>query len=756
MRGYLAWDDQHLDDGLSVEFRYTEAYKENTGRGLASRELACLRVALPAAAAPVQDGDLLVGRRVFRPLGVAPSYWDDDTDGLDNVSFYADIGRMERVMNRPSQTEESRAAIAQMIDFWKTENVNAKARAKFDETMRREMPSDLWNIDSGVIFGLYRLVFSQLDYDKLVRLGLPGLKNEVLSRLEDQSLDADQRDFLSSLGGLIDLLSDILGQYEERLGAMIAEGKDPAWIGPMLESVSRLRAGPPACFRDALQLVWFYSGMTGGRDFGRMDVYFGDLYAQDVDSGKLTEEEAVELLLSFYRLMQDTDSRDGRIVMGGLGRRNPENADRVSLAIMKAGLRFRQLKPEFSLRMYKGMSEEVIHLAFRMLEDGMTYPLLFNDEASTRAVENTMHVSAEEAMQYGFFGCGEYVLGHRSIGTPNDIINLAKALEVTLHEGIDPIRHCPHGLNLGPVESFDTFDKLLSAYERQVEYFTEIAARHQRLVYDTVSENSAMLMMSLLMDDCVERAKPLVSGGVRYMAGTYETYGNTTVADSFTAIREMVYEKKLLTLRELVDILDADFAGHEDLRQKLLRCPKFGNDDPVADAMAKTVNTHVFETTARQAKAQGLSSYLVVMINNGANVDLGKNTLATADGRRAFTFLSNGNNPMAGQDHKGLPALLRSIASTRMELTAGTAQNLKLTKDLFTKHPDAVRDLIDTAFDMGILSLNISVLSRGEMEDAMIHPELHQNLFVRVGGFSARFVNLDPGTQADMLARALY
>ena len=196
MRGYLAWDDQHLDDGLSVELRYTEAYKENTGRGLASRELKCLRVSLPAAAAQVQEGDLLVGRRVFRPLGVAPSYWDDDTDGLDNVSFYADIGRMERVMNRPSQTEESRAAIAQMIDFWKTENVNAKARAKFDETMRREMPSDLWNIDSGVIFGLYRLVFSQLDYDKLVRLGLPGLKNEVLSRLEDETLNADQRKLL--------------------------------------------------------------------------------------------------------------------------------------------------------------------------------------------------------------------------------------------------------------------------------------------------------------------------------------------------------------------------------------------------------------------------------------------------------------------------------------------------------------------------------------------------------------------------------
>ena len=756
MRGYLAWDDAHLEDSLDVEFRYTQAYRESENLGLAARELNCLRISLPAAVAPLRGGDLLAGRRMFRPLGVAPSYWDDDTDGLDNVSFYADLGRLERVMNRPSQSPESRAAIADLIAFWKKENVNAKVRAKFDAVMNREMPSDLWSVDSGVIFGLYRLVFSQLDYDKLVQLGLPGLRAEVLSRLDDPSLTEEQTDFLQSLCSLTDLLADILGLYENQFRRKLEEGADPEWIQPVLDSLARLKTGAPACFRDALQLVWFYSAMTGGRDFGRMDVYLGDLYVRDLDNGTITEDEAIELLLSFYRLMQDTDSRDGRIVMGGLGRRNPENADRVSLAIMKAGMIFRELKPEFSLRMYKGLSEEVVSLALKMLADGMTYPLLFNDEASVRSVQNTMHVSPCEAEQYGFFGCGEYVLGHRSIGTPNDIINLAKALEVTLHEGTDPVRHCPHGLNLGSPESFDTFDRLLAAYERQVEYFTEIAARHQRLVYDTVRENGAMLLMSLLMDDCVARAKPLVSGGVRYLAGTYETYGNTTVSDSLVAIREIVYERKILSLRRLVEILDADFAGHEDLRQQLLRCPKFGNDDPVADEMARTVNTHVFETTARQAGIQGLSSYLVVMINNGANVDLGRNTLATADGRHAFTYLSNGNNPMAGMDHNGLPALLRSLASTRMDLTAGTAQNLKLSKDLFINHPDVVLDLIDTAFDMGILSLNISVMDRGEMEDAMIHPELHRNLFVRVGGFSARFVNLDKGTQADMLSRALY
>ena len=756
MRGYFSWDDLHLEDSLAVEFQYTEVYRRYTGSPLALRELKCLEVALPAAAQPVQEGDLFVGRRVFRPLGVAPSYWNDDGDGLDNVSYYADFSRLERVMARPSQTEENRKKIAELIAFWKKENVNGKVRAKFDDTMRREMPSDLWANDSGVIFGLYRLVFSQLDYDKLVRLGLPGLKAEVLSRLEDASLDGEQKSFLGALSSLIDLLLSVLARYERDLRDMLSSGAEEKWVRPILESVSRLQKGAPETFRDALQLVWFYSALAGGRDFGRMDVYLGDLYAKDIDGGAMTEEEGISLLLSFYRLMLDSDTRDGRVVMGGLGRRNPENADKVSLAIMKAGMRFRELKPEFSLRVYDGLSKEVMDLALTMLEDGMTYPLLFNDEASVRAVEKNMRVSPEEAKQYGFFGCGEYVLGHRSVGTPNDIINLAKALEVTLHGGTDPIRGCPHGLDLGKPEDFDTFDKLLDAYKKQVEYFTEIAARHQRLVYDTVAENGVMLMMSLLMDDCVARAKPLCSGGVRYLAGTYETYGNTTVADSLTAIRRVVYDEKRLTLRDLVKALDADFAGYEDLRLRLMNCPKFGNDDPEADETARLVNTHVFETTARQAEKQGLSSYLVVMINNGANVDLGKNTLATADGRHAYTYLSNGNNPMAGMDRCGLPAMLRSVSSTRMDLTAGTAQNLKLSREMFLKHRDAVEDLIRTAFDMGILSLNISVLDRGEMEDAMVHPEMHQNLFVRVGGFSARFVNLDPGTQADMLARALY
>ena len=755
---YFDWDDRHLDNALAPEFAYTQVYRQMTGKGLAAREAACLAVALPAAAMPIEPSDWFVGRRVYRPLGVSPSYWNDETDGLDHVSYYADLDRLARVRDRADQTEQQRAAIDELIRFWEHEHVNAKVRDAFDDQLRRELPSDYWTRDSGVIFGLYRLAGAQLNYDQLVRLGLPGFRALIGERLAAPDLDETQKDFLQGLLSLLDVLTGLLRHYEGELEALLADAAatDQARLTAMLACVRNLQTSAPSSFMEAIQLVWLYSSFSGTLDFGRTDEYLGDWYVHDLDAGVINHEQALTLLLSFYRLMQKVHNRDTRMILGGRGRRNEANADRFALIAMEASAIHGEMQPQVSLRMYRGMSPEVRKAGMDFLEKGMSYPLLYNDEASIRAVMRGMKVSEQDAEQYAFFGCGEYVLNHQSMGTPNDIINLAKALEVPQHGGVDPVTGRPHGLDLGQPEDFATFDQLLTAYKRQAEYFTEVAARHQRLVYDTIRASGSMLMMSMLMDDCIARGRSAIDGGIRYLAGTYETYGNITTADSLSAIRRLVYEDKRMTLRQLVQILDADFVGYEQERQMMQACPKFGNDDPACDALAHEINLHIFDFTAAQAEKQGLASYLVVMINNDANVVLGRKTQATADGRRAWTYLSNGNGPMAGMDRNGLAAMLRSMASTEMSHTAGTAQNIKLNRDLFTKHRDELDDLIDTAFDLGILSLNVTVMNKGDMEDAMLHPENYQSLFVRVGGFSARFVQLDPGTQQDVLHRTLY
>ena len=748
---YFDWDDRNLKDDLAPEFEFTRRYQALADAPRAAREAACLAVSLPAMALPIEPGDWFFGRRRYRPIGIAPMYWNNETDGLDHIAYYADLDRLERVAARPTLTGGQREALEALIAFWRTENVNSLVRARFDPAMRREMPSDYWEVDSGAIFGLYRYAGAQLDYDKLVRLGLPGLRGEVEARLA-AGADGEGEAFLRGLLSVLDTLDGLLARYQAEAEAL----PDSRAARLMREAARDLRVSPPRSYHQAVQLVWLYSAFSGTVDFGRADVFLGDWFCHDLDAGVLSPEQAMEITLAFYRMMQQVHNRDCRMILGGLGRRNPGQADRFAIFAMEASAVHGELQPQVSLRMYPGMDPRVRDAGMALLARGMTYPILYNDPASVEAVMDGMGVSRAEAEQYGFFGCGEYVITACSMGTPNDIINLAKALEVTLHNGVDPATGRPHGLALGEFRSFERFEDLYAAYRKQVEYFAGISAAHQRLVYDVANEKASMLMMSLLNDDCVARARAAADGGIRYLAGTYETYGNITAADSLLAIRRAVYEERRFTQDQLLRLLDTDFEGHEDDRQYLLGLPKFGNDDPEADAMAHEVNAHICQTTRALAAPNGLASYNVVIINNSANTILGRRTLASADGRHAWAPLSNGNNPSPGMDRCGLTCMLHSLASTDMRLTAGTAQNLRLGRKLFLGRRDLVDALIDAAFDLGLLSLNITVADQEELEDAMIHPEAHAGLFVRVGGFSARFIDLEPDVQLDVLRRTTY
>lgn len=753
---YTIYDNLESAHDFQYELAFTKAYRDSGDAYRCVREARCLELYIPEMLRPVQPNDLFVGRRVYPTLGVSPMYWNDETDGLDHIGYYADFDRMEAFRSRTKLPEETAAAVDEMIAFWKGEHSNGRVRAAFDAQMQREMPSDLWNLESGVIFCLYRLAGAPLDYEKLVEKGLPGLKQEIEQRRQRGRLTDEQNAFLDSLKRLIDVIEKALLNYAQELARMAETDAAPQELLKMREICLGLCEHAPRTLREGIQLVWLYSAISGTNDFNRTDMYLGHLYAQDVRNGVLSEDEAIALLSSFFDLMRETHVRDTRVIIGGVGRKNEEECDAFGKVVIKTCMKLRQINPQLTLRMYPGMNPEIRDMAMDLLESGMTYPLLYNDAANIPSVMKTMRIDREEAQQYCFFGCGEYIINHKSMGTPNNIINLLKALEVTLHNGVDPVTARPSGLALGEFRNFKTFDELYGAYRTQVEYFARISARHQKLVYDVVNEQASMLMMSLLMDDCIERAKGVLDGGVVHLAGTYETYGNVSTADSLAAIREAVYNRQLFTQDELLQMLDCDFEGYEEQRKLLLSMPKFGNDDPSVDQLVRDIDEHIASFTAAQAEVVGLDSYLVVIINNSANTVLGRHTAASADGRRAFTYMSNGNGPMAGMDRKGILPLINSLSAIDPSITGGVAENLKFTKEMFSRHRAKLNSLIDIMFDRGTLSLNISVVDPGELQDAMAHPERHQNLMVRVGGFSARFVTLEKDVQEDVLRRTLY
>jgi len=157
-----------------------------------------------------------------------------------------------------------------------------------------------------------------------------------------------------------------------------------------------------------------------------------------------------------------------------------------------------------------------------------------------------------------------------------------------------------------------------------------------------------------------------------------------------------------------------------------------------------------------QAATIGLDYYLVVVINNDANTDLGKQTIASADGRNAFSGLNNGNSPSVGKDKNGITALLNSLVKPATDIHAGAVVNMKFSQELFRKHPDKVKSLLDTYFDFGGAQAMLTVVNKTDLEKAMENPENYSNLFVRVGGFSARFVDLRKEVQLEILHRTLY
>jgi pyruvate-formate lyase len=309
---------------------------------------------------------------------------------------------------------------------------------------------------------------------------------------------------------------------------------------------------------------------------------------------------------------------------------------------------------------------------------------------------------------------------------------------------------------LDKYNDFASFDDLYKAYKEQVEYHVEQLALHEELEYIYAAKGARYLYFSMLYDDCIEEGEAIFSGGVRYLGGTLESYGNTNAADSLVAIRELVYEKEKFTLDEVVKMLDANFEEYEKERNMMLDCPKYGNDNSVADQMLVEIDRHVCEYTRKQKENTNLHSYLIVIINNDANVVMGGNTPASPDGRKAFNYLNNGNAPMSGRDQNGVTAFLNSIVKPDPTIHAGAVQNMKFSREMFTKYRNKLEILLKIYWEKGGTQAMLTVMGREDLENAMENPEKYQHLVVRVGGFAERFVDLPRETQQEILERTLY
>lgn len=583
--------------------------------------------------------------------------------------------------------------------------------------------------------------------------GLEGLKKLIRSQKPNT--------FLNSCVESLTLLQEVIDRQielvrEAKLDAARSRLQD---LELMERDLAVIRTQKPATFHQALQLFWIYALVAGVINYGRMDDVLGPYLQRDLEDDLITEEEAYRYLKSLWKMIENRRTTvNGRIIVGGEGREHPEEGDTFARICLRVCRDTRYVEPQFTLRFSKNTPADIMDMAYDCIGSGATYPTLYNDDVNIEAVMYGMRVSREIAEQYVPFGCGEFVIQGKSVGTPNTLLNLLKLLNITLNAGIDPMdgkaKNGP--VSIPECSAFTTFDELYDTYKELLDYYFDLSVEAQKHSYEVMNQEASFLFTSILMDDCITRGRALLDGGVQILGGTNETYGNINASDALYAIRKLVYEDKVYTLQQLHEAQLADFEGYEQLRRDLLHADKYGNDKPECDALANDLYEFVAKGIRQRGIDAGLGYYLIVISNNQTNTDWGHQTFASLDGRKTGVFMNPANNPQGGAAKSGPTACLNSLSRFQAKYHGGSVQNIKFTPRMFNEDRDKIRILFDTYFKKGGCQLMVTVVDHGVLEDAQKHPEKYPDLIVRVAGYSAVFVNLTRDIQDELLSRMLY
>lgn len=735
---------------------YTEAYKRNAAASPALREAMCLKAQYPAILEPLRAKDVFAGCRSGGEIVYTgtirwfsyPGYTPEHKVAGKQGGYCFDFSAMERY----GHSEEDKCAIEELTAFWDRE-CSVGVLFSPDSTVRKSAPEG--NSVDGRNIGFCMA----MDFDALVRRGIPGLRSDVMERKAQAAKAHDDTSFCDGLLIALDVFCDVCAWYSQQardVSRGAADAGERQRFSGMADDLDGLQKNEVGSFRQAIQLVWLYNLIASGKhiEWPRLDVALGDWYAHDIDNGVIDEAEALRLLCGFWRLIHENgEAAVCRITVGGRGRRNEANADRFALAAMEATRRVRLVTPQLTLRLCKGQNAKLLDCAYEVIGEGCVYPMLYNDDVVIPGVMQSLHADEKTAEQYFPLGCGEYMLARVSPSLLDLNWNIPRALDAALRNGSNA-EGCKIGIETGDAKAFSTFDELYHAFMRQIEYSARLGVGQYEDICALFKGRVPFLFASLLTYDCLERNRQLFDGGLRYVGGCLMGHGFTNAADSLTAIKQEVYGRKNLSLEQLIQVQDNDFQGEEALHKRLLGAPKFGNDDFESDALFSRMWKDIHDIVFRAHIGSSLDFLTASCVNPGGYY-MGRDTGATADGRRAGEPFAIGNSPTAGRDQKGITALCNSVAKVS-PVNGGATTNFKLSHELFKPSPQYVKAIFGVYFASGGQHATLTVVNQDDLKAAMKEPGKYPHIIVRLGGWSARFIDLERDVQDEILRRTFY
>lgn len=605
------------------------------------------------------------------------------------------------------------------------------------------------------------------DYAKVLDLGYLGIREEVERRLDSAEIsDPDfprKENFWRAAISICDA-GALLGERYAEVAAKMAEEADSSAererLITMAQTCRRVPATGARTFAEAVQSLWLAHVLTCGEDginansLGRLDQILYPFYVRDKQEGRLTREEAVEIMAELAcRLYLDYDVQ--AITLGGVDRSGHSAVNELSHVILDATEKV-DFARDVSVRLDRETPAEFVDHAAGLIARGGGIPFIFNDECFIPALTKR-GIATADARDYAPIGCIELTVPGRA--NPHAVsgwFNAAKCLELAVFDGCDPATGTRLGPPTGTLGDHGNYRELYEAYCRQVEHFAPRMVYHCNRGELMQREAGPLPCWSVLTDDCIERGRDITDGGPVYNYHSVCFLGTANVADSLAAIKKLVFEDGRLEPGDLTAALREDFAGREPLRQLLLNgAPKYGNDGAEVDDIAAEVCRDFIDLMDGMRSLLG-GRYFVHLFSFRCNVDFGHTVGALPDGRRAGQPLAYSLSAQQGRDRTGVTAMLRSLARLPHEEAAGASAAIVELDPKVLQGPEGVQrlsQLIQSAIRMGVGQLQWNVVTTERLEKAQEDPERYGNITVRVAGYSQMFRLVPPELQEHIIAR---
>lgn len=758
----------------------TEFTKANPGMPKIILRAKCFRHCCETAPLVIMDNELIVGAPNGAPRAGAFSpdiSWRWLRDELETIG--------DRSQDPFYISEEDKQYLKDVIfPYWEGKSLDEHCEDQYRDAGVWELSGESFVSDCS-----YHQVNGGGDsnpgYDViLMKKGMLDIQNEAKAHLEKLDYsnpeDIDKIYFYKAVVETTEgvmIYARRMSEYAKELAEKETNPKRKAELEQISKNCAHVPAHKPRNFWEAIQSVWTVESLLvveenqTGMSIGRVDQYMYPFYKADIESGRLNNYQAFELagcmLIKMSEMMWLTSEGASKffagyqpfvnMTVGGVTRQGAEAVNDLTYLLMDAVRHVKIYQPSLACRIHNKSPEKYLRKIVDVVRAGMGFPACHFDDTHIKMML-AKGVSIEDARDYCMMGCVEpQKAGRLYQWTSTSYTQWPIAIELVLNHGVPLWYGKQVTPDLGDLSQYKTYEQFDAAVKEQIKYITKLTAAATTISQRVHRDMAPKPLMSIMYEGCMENGRGVEAGGAMYNFGPGVVWtGLATYADSMAAIKKLVFDDKKYTLEELNRALVADFVGFDRIKADCLAAPKYGNDDDYVD---KICNDLINFTEMEHRKYRTLYSTLchgTLSISN--NTPFGEMTGATANGRNAWTPLSDGISPTQGADYKGPTAIIKSVAKMSNDsMNLGMVHNFKIMAGLLdTKEGEnALVTLLRTASMYGNGEMQFNYLDNNTLLEAQKNPDKNRDLVVRVAGYSAFFVELCKEVQDEIISRTM-